>query len=216
MTMKELAEMMGISAATVSNALTGAGRVSEARRQEIVRFAAEHGYDVQRITEKKKSITCAVILEDNAFAFTQEIVRGLCAEAESIGLFPEIYTLRIPDKTDPIYPDLEVIRDSLNRVLRQILPHTRGIIYISSYCKDLTSLALDALPVPVLCAYGTVTTNLSCLNYDDCQRAYLTTNHLIQTGCHRIAMISGPVNSIAMTKRLQGYQRALARRPAGL
>ena len=47
------------------------------------------------------------------------------------------------------------------------------------------------------------------MNYDDAQGAYLATSHLVQTGCQRIAMISGPVNSIAMTKRLQGYQRAL-------
>lgn len=209
MTMKELSALLGVSTATISNALTGAGRISESKRQEILTFATEHGYDVQKIAEKKKSMPCSIIIEDNNFFFTQEIARGVCAEAEKNSIFPEIYNLRVPEKTNAVYPDMKIIHESLNLVLRQIMPRTRGLIYISNYCKDLTSLGLDLLPIPVVCSYGTTTTGLACLNYDDGQGAYLATNHLIQTGCRRIAMISGRMNSIAMTKRLQGYQRAL-------
>ena len=50
-TINDIAQRLGLSTATVSNALSGKGRVSEARRQEILEAATRMGYDFERIRE---------------------------------------------------------------------------------------------------------------------------------------------------------------------
>ncbi len=47
------------------------------------------------------------------------------------------------------------------------------------------------------------------MNTDDQQGAYIAVQQLVSLKKQRIAMISGPINSIPMTKRMSGYQRAL-------
>lgn len=208
MTMKELSELLGISIATVSNALTGTGRISNEKRQEVIEAAIQHGYDVNKIRSKQRTKEVSVIIEDCCSPFTQDIVRGICQEAEKVECIPTIYHLNLPDKTDPVAPDIALMRQHVQNILNQQLSRTSGIIYVSSYSRNLTGL-FPELPVPIVYAYGYTTDQAACVNYDDAQGAYLATSYLIKSGCKRIAMISGPIDSIAMTKRLEGYQRAL-------
>lgn len=208
MTMKELSELLGISIATVSNALTGTGRISNEKRQEVIEAAIQHGYDVNKIRSKQKTKEVSVIMEDCCCPYAQAIVRGICQEAEKVECIPTIYNLNLPDKTDPMSPDADVMRQQVQNILNQQISRTSGIIYISSYSKNLTGI-FPELPVPIVYAYGHTTDQAPCVNYDDSQGAYLATSYLIKSGCKRIAMISGPIDSIAMTKRLEGYQRAL-------
>ena len=48
-TIKDIALEMGLSTATVSNALSSKGRVSEAKRRAILETARRMGYDLSRI-----------------------------------------------------------------------------------------------------------------------------------------------------------------------
>ena len=48
-TINDIAQALNLSTATVSNALSGKGRVSEANRQAIIEKAKEMGYDFGRL-----------------------------------------------------------------------------------------------------------------------------------------------------------------------
>ena len=52
-TISDIAGRMQLSTATVSNALTGKGRISEQRRSEILDVAREMGYDFTRTQAKE-------------------------------------------------------------------------------------------------------------------------------------------------------------------
>ena len=59
-TINDIARAMNLSSATVSNALSGKGRVSEAKRQEILDTAARMGYDFKRVRSAPARKTVAV------------------------------------------------------------------------------------------------------------------------------------------------------------
>lgn len=100
------------------------------------------------------------------------------------------------------------MRRQLERLLPQLDAATLGAIYISQYPRDVTGI-MPTLPFPVVYAYCYTNDGAASVNTDDQQGAYIATQHLLSLGKRRIAMLSGPINSIPMTKRFSGYQRAL-------
>ena len=59
-TINDIAKALNLSTATVSNALSGKGRVSEANRQVIIEKAKEMGYDFGRLRIAPQRKTIAV------------------------------------------------------------------------------------------------------------------------------------------------------------
>ena len=110
-------------------------------------------------------------------------------------------------------PPPELVRKVLQKTCKRLDSSYMGMIYVSQYTRDMTDL-MPRLPFPVICAYAYTDGGIPCINYDDQQGAFLATSHLASLGRRQIAMISGAVDSIPMTKRFAGYQRALIK--AGL
>ena len=163
-TINDIAQALNLSTATVSNALTGKGRVSEANRQAIIDKANEMGYDFGRLRLTPQRKTVAVFMESLAIPFCCKIAEGVSRAAEYSGY-------------------------------RAVLYNLDGVIPV--------------VPFPVIYAYCYTNDGAPSVNTDDQQGAYIAVQELISLRKKRIAMISGPINSIPMTKRLSGYQRAL-------
>lgn len=210
-TIAEIAQKLGLSTATVSNALTGKGRISEARRGEIVEAARQMGYDFSRlraVMPNQKNI--CVIDEQIGVTFCDRIVQGICSAAEDAGLHVTIINLNILTATNWTFnnPSPELLRRYMHDVSSRIDTSYMGVIYVSQYPRDMTD-QLPRLSMPLICTYAYTTDGIPCINYDDQHGAFLATSHLSSLGRRRLAMISGAVDSIPMTKRFAGYQRAL-------
>lgn len=209
MTMTDIAQKLSISVATVSNALSGKGRVSDSLRMEILRTAAEMGYDLSKHTTPRQKPKVDVVVEDISISFCHQITCGISMAAAEADVIPRIVNMNLTQYTDPVRENRSITASLAKKCFQQILPDSNGIIYVSAYPRDLTDI-LPQTVIPLVYAYGYVKDmGAVCVNYDDMHGAYLATQHLIQAGRQRIAMISGPINSIPMTKRLNGYQRAL-------
>lgn len=208
MTLTELANRLGVSVATVSNAITGKGRMRDEKRREIIETAISLGYDFSKVESRQRKKNIHVIVEQISVYFCLDIVRGICQAAEKEGIIVSILNMNLLEKTNSVRPDSDITKDSARQIINHIAPATSGIIYVSEYPRDITGI-LPELHFPAVYAYCYSKGSTPCVNYDDAQGAYIATEHLIRQGCKRIAMISGPVNSIPMTKRLAGYQRAL-------
>lgn len=208
MTLAELAKELNVSVATVSNAMTGKGRMRAEKRQEILEAAVAHGYDIAKVEERQRKKIIHVIVEDLEIGYCASIVSGICQEAAQVDIQPIIFNLNLMHCTDPLTPDTEVLGNLFQRCMRDVLPTTCGVIYVAEYPRDMTRL-LSVPSIPFAFAYCYSHGHPASVNYDDAHGAYIATQHLIACGCKTIAMISGPVNSIPMTKRLSGYQRAL-------
>ena len=206
-TIKDIARETGLSTATVSNALSGKGRVSEAKRREIVETANRMGYDLSRVHTSPASRIIAVFVETLSVIFCTHISEGICRAAEKNGFQVKLYNLDLLHDSS-FNPPREHVRKKLERITRQLDASTLGAIYVSQYPRDVTGI-MPVLPFPVVYAYCYTSDGAPSVNTDDQQGAYIATRHLLDIGKRRIAMISGPINSVPMTKRFSGYQRAL-------
>ena len=132
---------------------------------------------------------------------------ALCRAAEKSGFQVKLYNLDILNDSS-FNPPREHVRRKLERVAKQLDAATLGAIYVSQYPRDVTGV-MPILPFPVVYAYCYTNDGAPSVNTDDQQGAYIATRHLLDIGKRHIAMISGPINSVPMTKRFSGYQRAL-------
>ena len=206
-TIKDIARETGLSTATVSNALSGKGRVSEAKRREIVETANRMGYDLSRVHTSPASRIIAVFVETLSVIFCTHISEGICRAAEKNGFQVKLYNLDLLHDSS-FNPPREQVRKKLERIARQLDASTLGAIYVSQYPRDVTGI-MPVLPFPVVYAYCYTSDGAPSVNTDDQQGAYIAVQHLLGLCKTNIAMVSGPINSVPMTKRFLGYQRAL-------
>src|SRR5262245_36123109 len=79
-TIVDIARKLGVSAMTVSRALTGSAEVSELTRRRVMRCADELGYKANRwarsLVTRKTSIV-GVVVPDISHAYFAEITRGV-------------------------------------------------------------------------------------------------------------------------------------------
>lgn len=207
-TISDIAREMGLSTATVSNALSGKGRVSESRRKSIIDVATRMGYDFKRVRMVAPKKRIAVIVETLSIFFCVRISEGICRAAADYGFQVMLFNLDIFHRTSDFNPPRERLRGKLQQILPQLDSSVTGVIYVSQYPRDITGV-MPFMPIPVVYAYCYTNDGEASVNTNDEQGAYTATRHLLDIGKRRIAMISGPINSIPMTKRFSGYQRAL-------
>ncbi|MBE5808363.1 MAG: LacI family transcriptional regulator [Clostridiales bacterium] len=214
-TITDIARETGLSIASVSNALNGKGRVSAKNRRLVIDTALRMGYDMGRVRGAERRRSVCVMLEHIASTFCYRIAQGISHAADP-GYAVTFADLNVLDGGGPPDPDAGSMRRLLEQRVAQLDPSTVGVIYVSQYPRDLTGI-MPKLSIPVVYAYG-YAKGAPCVNTDDQQGAYDAVAHLIGEGRRRIAMISGPIDSMPMTKRFSGYQRALidARIPVDL
>lgn len=205
--LSDIARELGVSTATISNALTGKGRMKEETRQHIREAAKEMGYVIPH-SARGKGKNILVITEANNITFSSEIASGLSAAARraniSCSLCDLTITLRGPG------------RDATPEQLRPLIDHAIAlqevepgcVIYISQYPRSLPGL-LENIECPAVEVFCQDTGAQCSVNYDDQQGVYQAVSHLIETGRRNIAMISGPVDNHFVNERMIGYQRAL-------
>ena len=207
-TINDIAQRLGLSSATVSNALSGKGRVSAAKRRQIIEVAAGMGYDFNRIRAASPRRSIAVFVEALSVLFCIKITEGICRSAAERGVQVNLYNLDILYPDGDINPPREQIRDRLKRIVAQLDSSVIGAIYVSQYPRDVTGI-MPPLSCPVVYAYCYTNDGSPSVNTDDQQGAYIAVQHLLGLGKTNIAMVSGTINSVPMTKRFSGYQRAL-------
>lgn len=205
--LSDIASRLNISTATVSNALTGKGRMSDETRRHILATAEEMGYEIKK-PSRNDGGRIVVVTEAVEVSFCGEIIRGFTAAANEAGCFCPIYNL------DSLKGGLG--RDAVASQLRPLLddriacmPEVPGcLIYVSQYPRELPGL-LDGYSFPSVGVFCHNAGARVSVNYDDQQGAYLAVSHLIRSGRKNIAMISGPVDSRSVSNRMIGYQKAL-------
>lgn len=207
-TLQELSEKLGVSTATVSNALKGKGRMRADKRMQILEVATAMGYDVHSAQLRQHTKNVYILAEQLSVFFLDTIIEQICVASEEKNINTYICNLNAVTRLHNIIPETEELKELIRSTFNNIVGTANGIIYLSQYPRDLTGI-FPKTSIPLVIALGTTKDSIPCVNYDDAHGAYMATEHLIASGCRRIAMISGPINSISMTKRLAGYQRAL-------
>lgn len=201
-TIVDIARKLGVSAMTVSRALTGSAEVSEKTRQKVVRCAEQLGYRPNRWARSlvtRRSSIVGVVIPDIAHSYFAEITRGIEEEVEKAG-----YDLLLCHSClDPRKEETEIETLLGSRV--------EGLIVASEQPERspqvFVRLKESGIPF-VLVDRFFPGRDFPAVRVDDLGVGRLATEHLIELGHRRIAHIRGPRLSPA-SLRYRGYLETL-------
>lgn len=206
-TARDVAAVAGVTAATVSKALSGSREISEATRSRVIDAVARLGYrpnTVARGLRAKRTHTLGLITDDLEGLFTNTMLRGVedVASGSQFGVF-----------LCNSYGQSAKERQHLEMLLDK---QVDGVVLLSGYRvreRGAPVLPINGVPTVYLFQY-TRDLPVPCVVPDDVMGARLATEHLIGQGRAAIGFVNGPPHYEATHDRLNGYREALTR--AGL
>ena len=202
-TINDIAKALNITPSTVSRALAGNTRVSEATRLSVERKASELGYERNILASSLRrgvSDTVGMIVPRINRQFFSNVISG----AEAI-LNPAGYNLLICQSHERLEDEKRGLQTLIrNQVAGIIMSHslesengnhiaeiTRGSVKLVQFDRVFSDLP------------GAKIVN------DNFTGAFLATKHLIKNGYRRIGTLAGGLVSAAYRERLDGYKSAL-------
>lgn len=205
-TMRDIAEALGISVATVSRALKNSPRISEEQREKVQQYAKAHNYYPNALAEGLRNSrtrpmkVIGVIVPQYEHFYFSSVLSGIDGEAVSRG-----YTIMVGESMDE-YEREELLckRFYENKVCGVIVSQAKNTNRYNHFQK----LISHGLP---LVFYDRICTALNCdrVVVDDYQGAFNAVSHLIETGCRRIAFYGSPMTMEISKNRYNGYRDAL-------
>lgn len=207
-TMRDIAEALGVSVATVSRALKDSPRISTEQKAKIKQYAQEHNYYPNVLAEGLRNnvlrplkIIGVIVPQFEHFYFSS-VLSGIDQEATSRG-----YSLMVSESHDEYEREKLICkRFSENRVCGVIVSQAKN----TTRYEHFQRLIDENLP---LVFYDRICTGINCdrVVVDDYQGAYNAVNYLIERGCRRIAFFGSPMTLEISKNRYNGYRDALLR-----
>jgi DNA-binding LacI/PurR family transcriptional regulator len=206
-TLDELAEMSGVSRATVSRAING-GPVSEATRRRVLEVVERTGY---RPNAAAKSL---------AAGRSRSGVVGVAMHVDTSALFRDPYFSELLQGiTDVVSGEADGMmlwlgnrskEETLGRILR--IRTLDGVIATADHLDDPLVDGLLASPLPtILIGHRRADRTASYVDIDNVRAAEVITDHLLGLGRQRIGHITGGSGTVTGTDRLEGFRRAVRR-----
>lgn len=200
-TLKDIAERVGVTESTVSRVLNGIPKASEETRQEILKVASELNYipnEVARSLVNKKTNTIGLIISDISNLYFSTVADGI----ENIAS-QNNYSVIISTTGGNEAQELKYIR-----IFRE--KRVDGLIYISGKMPRSCEEALQSIEIPVVIVSRHIHSNLPSIHIDNVKESKKAVQHLIDNGHKNIAMISGVYKDIESgALRVRGYRKAL-------
>ena len=213
-TLKEVAEICGVSATTVSNVINGKEKTSEETRQRILQVVEETGYKPNIIAKglrSKKSRTIAIIAEDLAQFTSPTIIESIMENCEKLDYRVVVHNLRLYDRwQDTWYRREDEYNAVIAPVIRDVMSaQIDGVIYVAGHARVVKTFNNNFnLPV-VMCYAFSESADIPSVVIDDEESAYEMVTYLIGNGHRRIGFIGGRIDNIHTAQRLAGYQKAM-------
>lgn len=205
-TMKDIAQALGVSVATVSRALKDNPRISKEQREKIQAYAREHHFYPNVIAESLRNSRVkplkiiGVIVPQLSHFYFSSILSGIEEEATTHG-----YRIMVAQSNERYEREVRICQDFYkNRVCGVIVSQAKDTVKYEHFKK----LIDHHMP---LVFYDRICTGINCSRVvvDDYMGAYNAVTHLINTGCRRIACYSSPMTLEISKNRYNGYRDAL-------
>jgi LacI family transcriptional regulator len=202
-TIKEIANRLGIAVSTVSRALHDAYDVSAETRQRVLALAEEldykpNPYAVSLVKHEAKII--GVLLPEIATHYFSTIVKGIQDVAYNIG-----YNVMFFVSNESLEREKLILKNLNINTLDGLLV---SVTYETNNSDHFKKLIDKGLPVVF---FDRVLNDLhtSKVLQDDYQGAFNATQHLIQQGFKRLAHFGGPLILENARLRVKGFRDAL-------
>lgn len=201
-TIRDVAKAAGVSVATVSRAMNGAGNVLPGTRARILEAAAALRFTpsgAARSLITKRTDTIGALLPDLHGEYFSELIRGIDQAARARGLHL-------------LVSSSHGHADEAAAALRAMSGRVDGLVVMSPHA-DAEFLAhnLPAGVPAVLVNSGAGAAGHATFEVDNFGGAKAMTEHLLARGCERIVHVSGPKDNHESRERQRGYLTALPR-----
>lgn len=202
-TLKDIAEKLNISVTTVSKALKDYSDVSPKTKALVKELAATLNYTPNSFAvnlRTKESKTIGLVIPEVVHHFFSNVIKGIISEAEKVGYL--VMILQSNESYELEKRQLELLMS--HRVDGVLISLANG----SADFKHLTAIIEQDKP---LVMFDKIAKLVKCSKViiDDQKAAYMATQHLIDTGCKRIAHFRGPLLPQNSIDRFLGYKKAL-------
>jgi DNA-binding LacI/PurR family transcriptional regulator len=205
-TVKEVAELAGVSTATVSRVLSNAGGVRKELIRRVRSAAHKLGYQpnpAARNLRVRSTRTLGMVFPDIENPFYASVIAGAEEMLQNAG-----YSLLLANYGED--PEREHIQLATLRAER-----VAGILFAAS-CKPSVDyqFSLDAGIALVAVARVPAGLNVDLVTVSNQEGARHATEHLLSLGHRRIGFVDGPISLSTTRDRKRGYEQAL--REAGI
>jgi DNA-binding LacI/PurR family transcriptional regulator len=209
-TLDEVAELAGVSRATVSRVVNGSPKVRPEARRAVEAAVAELRYVPNRMARSlvtRRTDTIALVLSESdtqvfSDPFFARVVRELSAALADTEMNLVLLAARG-----------EREQEKVGRYVRQ--GHVDGVILMSLHSQDTLPRILAEAQVPLVLSGRPLDGHPVCyVDADNAGGARAATAHLLAAGRRRVATVTGPRDMIGGIDRYAGYRTAL--RDAGV
>ncbi|GBD94214.1 ribose operon repressor [bacterium BMS3Abin05] len=202
-TLKQIAEELGLSVMTVSRALSNHSHVNGETRRRILAAANRLGYRPNYIAKSlvlQKTYTIGVVVPEITHSFFPEVIRGIEEVTYNAG-----YQLILTHSAENAEREKNAISTLEAKRVDGVLISTVQTVRDYSVYKELIRLKL---PVVFFdrCVYNI---GASCVSINDRESSQLITQHLIDHGYKKIAHLKGSLRVSISRARLAGFKSAL-------
>lgn len=212
MTLKEIASMAGVSAATVSYVLNNTAPVSEETRQKVEKIIKETGYRsniLAKSLRRNESRLIGVVVEDITVWHTAHIIDGINEIAEARGYNIILSNLRLLSKIKSQFEHISIFQKDIDKAVDILIGmQVDGIIYVGMHDREISHVLHD-MKKPVVYCYCYTRGEGSSVRYSNEKTAYQLTQMLINHGHKDFGVINGFKESEPATLRFKGLERAL-------
>ncbi|NUS63032.1 MAG: LacI family DNA-binding transcriptional regulator [Saccharothrix sp.] len=201
-TLEEVARIAGVSRATVSRVVNGVATVDRELRQVVEKAISTTGYTPNRaarsLVTRRAGAIGLVLPEEGRTVHDPYFGRVVS------GVLPVIRPLGV---------QLVLTTGDHREVVDDIRQHRLdGVILIHTHGADPLPRQLIEANLPVVLAARPVRPmSITYVDVDQAAGAGLAADHLVASGCRRLATITGPLETPAGQDRLRGFRDAVAR-----
>ena len=202
-TIKDIAQKLGISTSTVSRALKDHPDISIKTREAVQELAKILGYKPNLIAlnlKHSRTNTIGVVVPEVEHHFFSTILNGV----EEVA-YKGNFSVMVFQSNESYMREVLIIQTMLaNRVdgvLASFTKHTHDYAHFKQLIDNEIPLVFFDRVIENLHADSVIV--------DDFSGAFKAVNHLINQGCKRIAFYSAPQHLMIGKNRLEGYKAAL-------
>ena len=206
-TIQDVARRAGISTGTVSNALTGKRPVAEATRERIMAVMEELGYQPNLLARglvNKRSFVLSIVikeLSDLGFYGYYSVLSGIQQKANQLG-----YSLMLHFVNGSLE---EEVFTTLDQIASRRADGVIWAIHETNGDRDwLRDIHPEKYP-PIIFLHMHPDPALRVVSIDNQAGARLAVSHLVEQGCRKIGIITGPADWWESQARLEGWRSTL-------
>lgn len=209
-TLKDIAQRLGLSVPTISRALGGYEDIAIATRNLVARTAKEMNYrpnlHAKGLVTNATSIQSIIILGVHnvlkSIAFNSYYAEIMRAFSDTLNTTLHRFILAVEDDSDGDYIDY-------HKLIRDHQATAAVILDLKEQDDRVAELTEAQTPLVVLGEYTPRTDKQCAVWTDNIEGAYLATRHLIVQGRRRIVLVGGLRGQMVSMSRHKGYRMAL-------